>query len=95
MVFQSSQPHSSKCQFEIGVSAPEFEPFAKITQVEPENEKIETEIGKTVTANEKVETKISKTETENRNNHTITTETENKKEKQIPTSSQLKQQTKD
>ena len=40
-----------------GSRAPEFEPFDKITQVEPENEKVEPEIGKTETANENVETK--------------------------------------
>lgn len=38
---QSAQPYSSKSQFENGRRAPEFEPFAKITQVEPENEKVE------------------------------------------------------
>ena len=43
-----------------GANAPEFEPFKKITQVEFENEKVETEIVETATANEKVETKTKK-----------------------------------
>lgn len=43
-----------------GRRAPEFEPFDKITQVEPENEKVEPEIGKTETANENVETQNKK-----------------------------------
>ena len=41
-------------------SAPEFEPFTKVTQDEPKNENIETKIGETVTANDKVETKNKK-----------------------------------
>ena len=43
-----------------GASAPKFEPFTKITQVEFENEKVETEIVETATANDKVETKNKK-----------------------------------
>ena len=60
MVFQSSQPHSSKCQFVIGVSAPEFEPLTKNKAINPEKGELETEIGKTVSANQKVETKNKK-----------------------------------
>lgn len=32
-----------KCQFELGANAPQFEPFAKTTQIETENEKVETQ----------------------------------------------------
>ncbi len=38
-----------------GRSKSQFEPFTKITQVEFENEKVETEIDETATMNEKVE----------------------------------------
>ena len=57
---QSAEPYGSKSQFENGANAPEFEPFAKITNVNPKKGEIETEIGKTVTANEKAETKNKK-----------------------------------
>ena len=43
-----------------GASTPQSEPFTKITQVEFENEKVETEIVETATANDKVETKNKK-----------------------------------
>ena len=43
-----------------GANAPEFEPFAKITQIETENEKVETEIGKTETANGNVDSQNKK-----------------------------------
>ena len=43
MVFQSSQPHSSKCQFEIGANASEFEPFVKNKAINPEKGEFETE----------------------------------------------------
>ena len=60
MVFQSSQPHSSKCQFEIGSRVPQFELFDKITNANTEKGEFETEACKTGTANEKVETKNKK-----------------------------------
>ena len=60
MVFQSSQPHSSKCQFEIGASAPEFEPFDKITNANTEKGEFETKNDETATANENVETQNKK-----------------------------------
>ena len=60
MVFQSSQPHSSKCQFEIGRRVPQFELFDKITNANTEKGEFETEACKTGTANEKVETKNEK-----------------------------------
>ena len=60
MVFQSSQPHSSKCQFEIGANAPEFEPFDKITNANIEKGEFETEIDETGTVNDKVEAKNKK-----------------------------------
>ena len=60
MVFQSSQPHSSKCQFEIGASAPEFEPYSKTKAINPEKGEFETEIDETGTVNDKVETKNKK-----------------------------------
>ena len=41
MVFQSSQPHSSKCQFETGANAPEFEPLAKNKAINPEKGEFE------------------------------------------------------
>ena len=43
---QNVQPYGSKCQFEIGASAPEFEPFAKITQVEPEKRRLKPKTSK-------------------------------------------------
>lgn len=60
MFLQSAQPYSSKCQFENGRRAPEFEPFDKITNANAEKGEVETEIDKTITANEKVETKNKK-----------------------------------
>ena len=54
---QRAKPYSSKCQFGNGSRAPEFEPFAKITNANTEKGEIETEIDKIGTANEKVETK--------------------------------------
>ena len=57
---QSAQPYSSKCQFETGSRAPEFEPFAKNETINPEKGEIETEIGETGTVNDKVETKNKK-----------------------------------
>ena len=54
---QSAEPYGSKSQFEKGASAPQFEPFAKITNANTEKGEFETKIGETVTANEKVETK--------------------------------------
>ena len=60
MVFQSSQPHSSKCQFEIGASAPQFEPFDKNKTINPEKGEVETKTCKTGTVNDKVETKNKK-----------------------------------
>ena len=60
MVFQSSQPHSSKCQFEIGANASEFEPFDKITNANTEKGEFETKTCKTGTVNDKVETKNKK-----------------------------------
>ena len=77
MVFQSSQPHSSKCQFEIGASAPEFEPFDKNKTINPEKGEFETEIGKTGTVNIRTITNETETETEKTNSNTITTKTAN------------------
>ena len=75
-LLQIAQPYSSKCQLENGASAPKFEPFAKITQVEPENEKVEPEIGKTETANENVETKNKKRGRPKTKNKTIPSTTQ-------------------
>ena len=57
---QRAQPYSSKCQFENGSRAPEFEPFAKITNANSKKGEFETEIDEIVTANEKAETKTKK-----------------------------------
>ena len=57
---QRAKPYSSKCQFENGANAPEFEPFAKTKAINLGNEKAEAEIGKTETANENVETQNKK-----------------------------------
>ena len=53
-------PYGSKCQFENGANAPQFEPFAKTKTINPEKGEFETEIDKTATANDKVETKNKK-----------------------------------
>ena len=57
---QSAEPYGSKSQFENGASAPEFEPFDKITNANLEKGEVETETCKTGTVNEKVETKNKK-----------------------------------
>ena len=57
---QSAQPYGSKCQFENGASAPEFEPFAKNKAINPEKAEFETEIDEAVTVNENVETQNKK-----------------------------------
>ena len=86
MVFQSSQPHSSKCQFEIERRAPEFEPFAKTKAINLENEKAEAEIGKFNSEDVVTDTKIvdiktsqTKNKTEKPKFNTITTKTTNEK----------------
>lgn len=40
---QPVAPKGSDCLLLVGANAPQFEPFAKITQVEPANEKVETQ----------------------------------------------------
>ena len=60
MLLQSAQPYSSNCQFKNGANAPEFEPFAKITNANTEKGEFETEIDEVVTENENVETKNKK-----------------------------------
>ncbi len=57
---QSAEPYGSKSQFENGRRAPEFEPFAKITNANLEKGEVETKNDETATANEKVETKNKK-----------------------------------
>lgn len=57
---QSSQPYGSNCQFKPGASAPEFEPFDKITNANTEKGELETGIDEAVTENENVETKNKK-----------------------------------
>ena len=47
-------------EYNGGRRTSQFEPFTKITNVNPKKGKIETEIGKTVSANQKVETKNKK-----------------------------------
>ncbi len=57
---QSADPYGSKSQFENGANAPQFEPFDKITNANPEQGEVETEIDEAVTENENVETKNKK-----------------------------------
>lgn len=62
-----------------GASAPEFEPFDKITNANTEKREVETEIDETVTVNENIHTITSETgnKTEKPNFNTITTKTAN------------------
>lgn len=60
---QNVQPYGSKCQFEIGRRAPEFEPFANETKFEPENEKVETENDKFNSENFVTDIKIADVKT--------------------------------
>ena len=59
-----------------GRRAPAFEPFAKITNVNPKKGEIETEIDKTATANENVETKNKKRGRPKTKNKTIPSTTQ-------------------
>lgn len=83
---QSAQPYSSKCQFENGANAPEFEPFAKNQAINLENEKAEAEIGKFNSEDVVIDIKIvdvktsqTKNKTEKPKFNTITTKTTNEK----------------
>lgn len=86
MVFQSSQPHSSKCQFEIGSRVPEFEPYSKTKAINSEKGEVGTEIDKfncedVVTDTKIVDIKTSQTKNkiEKPKFNTITTKTTNEK----------------
>lgn len=74
---QSAEPYSSKCQFENGASAPQFEPFAKNKATNPEKGEVETKNDEIVTVNENIRTLINETENEKEktNSNTITTKT--------------------
>ena len=57
---QSAEPYGSKSQFENGASAPQSEPFDKITNANTEKGEIETKTCETGTVNDKVKTKNKK-----------------------------------
>ena len=76
---QIVQPYSSKCQFENGASAPEFEPFTKNGTINSEKGRVEIETCKTGTENKNIHTISSETENENKkiNSNTVITKTAN------------------
>ena len=62
-----------------GASAPEFEPFDKITNANTEKGEFETEINKTETENIRTITNETENEKEKTNSNTITTKTTNER----------------